>query len=95
MDGTCPRNAGTLEEDEMGLLDFLFGTAIAMNVLDSHAANRSQDGTELDDNDEALFDDGYPDDYVGDGLDGEDDYVGDGLDGEEDGEDEYDDDLGW
>ena len=29
---------------------------------------------------EAPFDEGYPDDYVGDGLDGADDYVGDGLD---------------
>ena len=29
---------------------------------------------------DAQFDDGYPDDYVGDGLDGADDYVGDGLD---------------
>ena len=34
------------------------------------------------DND-AQFDDGYPDDYVGDGLDGTDDYLGDGLDGTE------------
>ena len=33
---------------------------------------------------EAQFDDGYPDDYVGDGLDGTDDYVGDGLDGSDD-----------
>ncbi len=30
---------------------------------------------------EAQLDDGYPDDYVGDGLDGTDDHVGDGLDG--------------
>ena len=33
---------------------------------------------------EALFDDGYPDDYVGDGLDGDDDYLGDGLDNYDD-----------
>ena len=79
----------------MGLLDFLFGTVIAMNVLDSHDPNRPRNGTGLDDDDEALFEDGYPDDYVGDGLDGEDDYVGDGLDGEDDGEDDGGDDLGW
>ena len=39
----------------------------------------------------AAFDDeGYPDDYVGDGLDGSDDYVGDGLDGADDWEDDED-----
>ena len=37
---------------------------------------------------EAQFDDGYPDDYVGDRLDGTDDYVGDGLDGPDDDDDD-------
>ena len=36
------------------------------------------------DDDGAQYDDGYDDDYVGDGLDGTDDYVGDGLDGADD-----------
>ena len=35
-----------------------------------------------DDDCDARFDDGHPDDYPGDGLDGDDDYLGDGLDGE-------------
>ena len=40
------------------------------------------------DDDEADYDDGYPDDHVDDGLDGTDDYVGDGLDGpDDDGDD--------
>ncbi|MBO4648757.1 MAG: hypothetical protein J5806_11450 [Lentisphaeria bacterium] len=63
----------------MGLLDFLFGTAIAMNILDTRGPKRTRGPAPADD--EAEFDDGYPDDHVGDGLDGTDDYVGDGLDG--------------
>ena len=55
--------------------------------------NRPQDITPADDDDEAQYDDGYSDDYVGDGLDGTDDYVGDGLDGDDDDYD--DDDPGW
>ena len=70
----------------MGLLDFLFGTAAVMNVMNKRGNSQPQSiATEEDD--EAQFDDGYPDDYVGDGLDGADDYVGDGLDGSDDGED--------
>ena len=74
----------------MGFLDFLLGAAIAMNVLDTRDPNRSQDITPADDDDEAQYDDGYDDDYVGDGLDGTDDYVGDGLDGDDDDYDEDD-----
>jgi len=77
----------------MGFLDFLLGAAIAMNVLDTRDQNRPQDITPADDDDEAQYDDGYSDDYVGDGLDGTDDYVGDGLDGDDDNYD--DDDPGW
>lgn len=72
---------------KMGLLDFLFGSAAAMNILNTQKHDRIQ-SIVPDDDDEAQFDDGYPDDYVGDGLDGADDYLGDGLDGP----DEYDDD---
>lgn len=74
----------------MGLLDFLLGAVIAMNVLDSRESDQPQ-GVAPDDDDEAQFDDGYPNDYVDDGLDGTDDYLGDGLDGS-DGDDDYDDD---
>ena len=72
----------------MGLLDFLLGTAVVMNVLNTRGPKHPQGVTPVDDDDEAMFDDGYPDDYVGDGLDGDDDYLGDGLDGSDD----YDDD---
>ena len=72
----------------MGLLDFLLGTAVVMNVLNTRGPRYPQGVTPVDDDDESLFDDGYPDDYVGDGLDGDDDYLGDGLDGSDD----YDDD---
>lgn len=75
----------------MGLLDFLLGAVVAMNVLDSRESDQPQ-GVAPDDDDEAQFDDGYPDDYVGDGLDGTDDYLGDGLDGDNE---DYDDDPGW
>ena len=70
----------------MGLLDFLFGTAIAMNMMDTRKYDPPCSPAPADD-DEAQFDDGYPDDYVGDGLDGTDDYVGDGLDGTENSDD--------
>ena len=70
----------------MGLLDFLFGSAAAMSILDTRKHDRPQ--SIVPDDDEAQFDDGYPDDYFGDGLDGSDDYLCDGLDGP----DEYDDD---
>lgn len=43
---------------------------------------------DFSDDREAQFDDGYPEDYVGDGLDGADDYVGDGLDGADDLDDD-------
>ena len=71
----------------MGLLDFLFGTAAVINVMNKRGHNQSR-GVAPADDDEAQFDDGYPDDYVGDGLDGTDDYVGDGLDGPDDCEDD-------
>ena len=74
----------------MGFLDFLLGAAIAMNVLDTHDPKRHQGITTADDDDEAQYDDGYDDDYVGDGLDGSDDYVGDGLDGDDEDYDEDD-----
>ena len=77
----------------MGFLDFLLGATIAMNVLDTHDPKRPQAITPADDDDEAQYDDGYDDDYVGDGLDGTDDYLGDGLDGDDDDYDE--DDPGW
>ena len=74
----------------MGFLDFLLGAAIAMNVLDTHDPKQPEDVTPTDDDDEAQYDDGYDDDYVGDGLDGTDDYLGDGLDGDDDDYDEDD-----
>ena len=74
----------------MGFLDFLLGAAIAMNVLDTHDPKQLEDVTPADDDDEAQYDDGYDDDYVGDGLDGTDDYVGDGLNGDDDDYDEDD-----
>ena len=70
----------------MGLLDFLFGTAAVMNVMNKRGNSQPQ-SIDTEEDDEAQFDDGYPDDYVGYGLDGADDYVGDGLDGSDDGED--------
>ena len=59
----------------MGLLDFLFGTASVMSAMNKRGHDQPRGLSD------AQFDDGYPDDYVGDGLDGTDDYVGDGLDG--------------
>jgi len=82
----------TRREDEMGFLDFLVGAVIARHVLDSHDSKLPRDIILADDDDEAQYDDGYPDDYVGDGLDGTDDYLGDGLDGDDE---DYDDDPGW
>lgn len=67
----------------MGLLDFLLGTAAVMNLIDTRPRNQSR-CIVPDDDEEAQFDDGYPDDYVGDGLDGDDDYLGDGLDNYDD-----------
>ena len=58
----------------MGLLDFLFGSAAARSILDMRKYDRPQ-SIVPNDVDEAQFDDGYPDDYVGDGLDGSDDYL--------------------
>ena len=69
----------------MGLLDFLFGTAAAMNAMNKRGHDHPRSPAPADD--KALFDDGYPDEYVGDGLDGTDDYVGDGLDGSDDYDD--------
>ena len=57
----------------MGFWDFLLGASIAMNVLDSQDSKQPEDVTPADDDDEAKYDDGYDDDYVGDGLDGDDD----------------------
>ena len=58
----------------MGLLDFLFGSAAARSILDMRKYDRPQ-SIVPNDVDEAQFDDGYPDEYVGDGLDGSDDYL--------------------
>ena len=58
----------------MGLLDFLLGTAVVMSVLNTRGPRHPQGIAPVDDDDEAQFDDGYIDDYVGDGLDGSDDY---------------------
>ena len=69
----------------MGLLDFLFGTASVMSAMNKRGHDQPRSPAPADD--EAQFDDGYPDDYVGDGLDGTDDYVGDGLDGSDDYDD--------
>jgi hypothetical protein len=77
----------------MGFWDFLFGAFVATNVLDTRDPGRPHGDLPSDDDDEARFDDGYSDDYVGDGLDGDDDYVGDGLDGDDD-DDDYGDDPG-
>ena len=41
-----------------------------MNALDTRGPKHSQGVIPVDDDDEVLFDDGYPDDYAGDGLDG-------------------------
>ena len=72
----------------MGLLDFLLGTFATIKIMDMLGSNRSQSiGS---DNNAAQFDDGYSDDYVGDGLDGADDYLGDGLDGAGDYDDDPD-----
>ena len=70
----------------MGFWEFLFGAGIASGVFDDDKRDRSLDADTSDD-DDARFDDGYSDDYVGDGLDGTDDYVGDGLDGGGDDDD--------
>ncbi len=67
----------------MGLLDLIFGAVVVMDAMDSPPRDRGQSIIPAED-EEALYDDGYPDDYVGDGLDGTDDYVGDGLDGPDD-----------
>ena len=52
-------------------------TMLGMAILGGHSHNAP---TVASDDNDAYWDDGYPDDYVGDGLDGTDDYVGDGLD---------------
>ena len=77
----------------MGFLDFLLGAAAALTMLDTRDPEPPQDADSADDDEEALYDDGYDDDCVGDGLDGSDDYLGDGLDGDDDDYDE--DDPGW
>lgn len=69
----------------MGLLSFLFGTFAAMNAMESRVPGHARNIP--DEDDEALYDDGCFDDYVGDGLDGTDDYLGDGLDGADDHDD--------
>ena len=78
----------------MGLLDFLLGV-----FLVTEAAGTTESAPPRiaapDDEEEAQYDDGYPDDYAGDGLDGTEEYMGDGLDGEEELDDDadlYDDD---
>lgn len=66
----------------MGFWDFLFGYAAGENMMGKMGKRKHDQpyGIVLEDDEEAQFDDGYPDDYVGDGLDGTDDYLGDGLD---------------
>ena len=71
----------------MGLLDLLMVALMGIGGTDDREQRFGE--TDPADDGEALFDDGYDDDYVGDGLDGTDDYVGDGLDGTYD--DDYDD----
>ena len=56
----------------MGLLGFLFVAAAAMNVMDNGGHHNTRGFSSADDA-EAQFYDGYPDDYVGDGLEGTDD----------------------
>ena len=58
----------------MELQDFLFGTAAVtvMSVMDNRRHHQLQGHAPVDD--EAQFDDGFSDDYVGDGLDGSDAY---------------------
>lgn len=67
----------------MGFLDVLLGAIVAGNLKNSRRRGFNQNLT-TDEELEAQFEDGYDEDYVGDGLDGTDDYLGDGLDGDED-----------
>ena len=73
----------------MGLLDLLLGAFIGMKAAETRVTARSRIAAPGDE-EEALFDDGYPDDYAGDGLDGTGEYMGDGLDGEEEFDDDED-----
>ena len=60
-----------------GKIASLLNTAALANAASANAAAVRPGGRDL-----SFFDDeGYPDDYVGDGLDGTDTYLGDGLDG--------------
>ena len=58
----------------------LVGAAAGLAIFHGLNAKNKRGNDQLSGLSEAQFDDGYPDDYVGDGLDGADDYVGDGLD---------------
>lgn len=93
-----PKYLAQLKEEERALamqqLDAtLVGTVAGLaifrglDLMSKHGCGQSR-GLVHEDTNEAQFDDGFPDDYVGDGLDGTDDYLGDGLDGPDD----YDDD---
>lgn len=73
----------------MGLLDLLLGAFLGLNAAGTREPEGPPWDTVPDDEEEAQYDDGYPDDYAGDGLDGTEEYMGDGLDGTE----EYDDDA--
>ena len=81
--------AQAMRQLDAKLVGVAAGLAIfhGLNAMNKRRHNRPWSPAPADD-DEAQFDDGYPDDYVGDGLDGNDDYVGDGLDGSDDGEDD-------
>ena len=63
----------------MGLLDFLFGSFIAADVIFDHKHKQPHNIESFDIGD-SPFNDEYDDDYIDDGLVGTDDYLGDGLD---------------
>ena len=74
----------------MGLLDLLPGAFLGLNAAGTREPDRPPRIAAPDDEEEARYDDGYPDDYAGDGLDGTEEYMGDGLDGEEELDDDAD-----
>ena len=79
--------AQAMRQLDASLVGVAAGLAIfhGLNAMSKRGHDHPRSPAPADD--KALFDDGYPDDYVGDGLDGTDDYVGDGLDGSDDYDD--------
>ena len=73
---------------------FLLGAFLVAGAVGT-ARSAPPRGADVDDEEEAQYDDGYPDDYVGDGLDGTEEYMGDGLDGEEEFDDDEEIDDDW